>query len=238
MIEIIKQKLAEGKSVRQIATELKTYPLRIRREILKHGLTPPDPSEAMKRAYKTGSKIKRTDKLSKETKLKIANTAKENWTEDRKEEASKIQKEIFSKRSAESVDNMHKSARIALLKTTKTGSKLEKALMHHLSFLGQINWHENIIIGDEILETDLMIPGKKIAIEIDGITHYEPIYGEERLDRIQRNDRLKNEIYFRGGYRVIRIKNVGKNGIAKINSIITQIKDFLESDLKFIHIIP
>lgn len=238
MIEQIKQKLAEGKSVRQIAHELNTYPLRVRREILKHGIKPPNPSEAMKRAYQTGSKTKRTDKLSKETKLKIANAAKETWTENRREEASKIQKKVFSKRSPESIDNMNKSARIALLKTTKTGSRLEKALMQHLAFLGQINWHENIIIGDEVLETDLMIPEHKIAIEIDGITHYEPVYGEERLERIQRNDRLKNEIYFQGGYRVIRVKNIGKTGTAMINSIVAQIKDFLQTNLKFIHIVP
>jgi len=42
-------------------------------------------------------------------------------------------------------------------------------------------------------ELDIYIPDKKIAIEINGITHYQPIYGEEKLLLIKERDRIKKE---------------------------------------------
>ena len=41
------------------------------------------------------------------------------------------------------------------------------------------------IIG---LELDFYLPQLKLAIEINGIFHYQPIYGEEKLIRMQKND--------------------------------------------------
>ena len=41
------------------------------------------------------------------------------------------------------------------------------------------------IIGSEL---DIYIPSLKTAIEIQGIFHYEPIFGQEKLDQIQKND--------------------------------------------------
>lgn len=43
-------------------------------------------------------------------------------------------------------------------------------------------------IGSEL---DVYIPELKIAIEINGIVHYEPIYGEEKLIKIQNKDKQK-----------------------------------------------
>jgi hypothetical protein len=37
-------------------------------------------------------------------------------------------------------------------------------------------------------ELDLYFPELKWAIELNGIFHYEPIYGIEKLNQIQRND--------------------------------------------------
>lgn len=43
------------------------------------------------------------------------------------------------------------------------------------------------------LELDIYIPERSLAIEVNGITHYEPIYGQEKLDRTRRNDKAKRE---------------------------------------------
>lgn len=48
-------------------------------------------------------------------------------------------------------------------------------------------------------ELDFYFPDIKLAIELNGIFHYEPIYGRDRLTRIQDNDRQKSiECYKRG----------------------------------------
>ena len=40
-------------------------------------------------------------------------------------------------------------------------------------------------------ELDIYIPSLKLAFELNGIVHYEPIYGREKLQKIQNNDNRK-----------------------------------------------
>lgn len=40
-------------------------------------------------------------------------------------------------------------------------------------------------------ELDIYIPSLKLAFELNGIFHYEPIYGKEKLDQIKNNDTRK-----------------------------------------------
>lgn len=40
-------------------------------------------------------------------------------------------------------------------------------------------------------ELDIYIPSLKLAFELNGIFHYEPIYGQNKLDQIQNNDQRK-----------------------------------------------
>jgi len=42
-----------------------------------------------------------------------------------------------------------------------------------------------------ISELDIYIPSLKLAFELNGIFHYEPIYGPEKLAQIQNNDERK-----------------------------------------------
>lgn len=39
----------------------------------------------------------------------------------------------------------------------------------------------------------IYIPSLKLAFELNGIFHYEPIYGEDKLNQIQNNDIEKNK---------------------------------------------
>lgn len=43
-------------------------------------------------------------------------------------------------------------------------------------------------------EADIAIPSLKLAIEWNGAVHFKPIYGEEKLQRIQTIDKLKLEL--------------------------------------------
>ncbi|MBX9836726.1 MAG: hypothetical protein K2X69_00290 [Silvanigrellaceae bacterium] len=47
----------------------------------------------------------------------------------------------------------------------------------------------------------------QIAIELDGPTHYEPIFGEEQLLKVKDADNRKNGILLTNGMSVIRIKH-------------------------------
>lgn len=74
-------------------------------------------------------------------------------------------------------------------KTTGTRrSKLEIFIEQELSKLYpnlEILYSSKEIIQSEL---DIYIPSLKLAFEIQGIFHYEPIYGQEKLNQIQKND--------------------------------------------------
>lgn len=70
-------------------------------------------------------------------------------------------------------------------------SKLEKWLQIQLPLkYPNLEFHFNKI--DTInAELDIYIPSLSLAFELNGIFHYEPIYGQEKLDKTQNNDQRK-----------------------------------------------
>jgi hypothetical protein len=55
----------------------------------------------------------------------------------------------------------------------------------------QIDFNKKDTIGSEL---DIFIPSLNIAFELNGIFHYEPIYGVNKLNQIQENDKSKTKI--------------------------------------------
>ena len=70
-------------------------------------------------------------------------------------------------------------------------SKLEKWLEEQLTNIYpelKILYSDKTTINSEL---DIYIPSLKIAFELNGIFHYEPIFGEDKLNQIQNNDNRK-----------------------------------------------
>lgn len=70
-------------------------------------------------------------------------------------------------------------------------SKLEIYLEEKLTILYpnlEILYNDKEAIHSEL---DIYIPSLKLAFELNGIFHYEPIHGDKKLDQIQNNDERK-----------------------------------------------
>lgn len=70
-------------------------------------------------------------------------------------------------------------------------SKLEAWLESQLTSLFpelEIHFNQKDAVGSEL---DIYIPSLKLAFELNGIFHYEPIYGSDKLAQIQGNDNRK-----------------------------------------------
>ena len=78
-------------------------------------------------------------------------------------------------------------------------SKLEVWLEQQLTTLyPEVEFHFNR--KDAInAELDIYIPSMKLAFELNGIFHYEPIYGPEKLSQIQNNDQRKHAACYESG---------------------------------------
>ena len=87
---------------------------------------------------------------------------------------------------------------------------LENKLTHDFPEL-EIVYNTKNIIG---LELDIYIPNLKIAIELNGILHYEPIYGHDKFEKIKERDKQKMIICYNSGIELIVI-NLGKKGLSK-----------------------
>jgi hypothetical protein len=75
-------------------------------------------------------------------------------------------------------------------------SKLEIWLEEQLTILYpdlEIHYNRKDAIGSEL---DIYIPSLNLAIELNGIFHYEPIYGKDKLNQIQQNDKSKSMLCF------------------------------------------
>jgi len=68
-------------------------------------------------------------------------------------------------------------------------------------------------------EFDFMFPTLSLAIEINGIFHREPIYGEEKLKRTQKRDREKKKICKKHGIKLIILEDKKNFSIKNANKL-------------------
>jgi hypothetical protein len=61
------------------------------------------------------------------------------------------------------------------------------------------------------LEVDVAIPSLKLAIEWNGIVHFKPIYGEDKLLKVQNKDTEKLKIAANKNINLIVISDIVSN---------------------------
>lgn len=109
-----------------------------------------------------------------------------------------------SKSCAATYNNTHKT-------TGTRRSKLEKWLEEQLNILYPkltIKYNSKEEINSEL---DIYIPSLNLAFELNGIFHYEPIYGVEKLASIQNNDNRKFQACLEQQIELVIIDNSSMN---------------------------
>ena len=81
------------------------------------------------------------------------------------------------------------------------------------------------------LELDFYFPQLKLAIELNGPTHYLPIYGKEKFERQKRNDRIKRECCRDLGIHLIEISLMSGVHYDRCNPEHDRFRRVLETEL-------
>lgn len=78
----------------------------------------------------------------------------------------------------------HNTHKLYGIRRSKLEVWLEQKLIEQYPLL-KFHFNRKDAIGSEL---DIYIPSLKLAFELNGIFHYEPIFGESKLGQIQEND--------------------------------------------------
>lgn len=203
-----------GQSTYEIAKNHNTYPNKIRRILIKNGIEIKSRSDAQKNALKTGTSTIPTQgkKRTKDEKINISKGLKrmwENMDEETYQKYIKRAKDKWDLMSREEKEKMSSLAIQAIRNAGKEGSKLEKFLFAELTKNGfVVEFHKKNLIANKNLEIDMYIPAFKTIIEIDGPSHFFPIWGEEKLQKQIKADSDKTGLILSRGFVIIRIKNL------------------------------
>ena len=202
----------QNKSFIDIANMLDTYPNKVRRDAIKNGIHIRSKSEAQKNALSTGKHTHPTKgkKRDTETKYKIGRGVLKSWSDLSEEELNKrkeIAKTNWNNLSEDERQQMHNKAINAIRQASKTGSKLEKFLLELLIADNyRVVFHQEQTLVNTKLQIDMVIPELNLAIEVDGPSHFLPVWGNDTLQKNKKYDEKKDGLIVGKGYNLIRIQ--------------------------------
>jgi very-short-patch-repair endonuclease/predicted DNA-binding protein YlxM (UPF0122 family) len=208
-------------SLQNIADTLKTNKQRVRRAMKKLGITLKTKSEAQKAAINAGRSQHPTEgkTLSQDVKMKIAKGVAENWKgldEEALQQRAEKSKQYWLNMSQGQRDELLDKARAGARKAAKEGSRLEKFVRDTLTKAGyKVEYHVKNVIPNEKLELDIFLPELSVAIEIDGPSHFLPIWGEKVFQQNCRADLEKNGLLLNYGLVIVRVKQLS-NSVSKL----------------------
>jgi very-short-patch-repair endonuclease len=214
------------RSFKDIADGAGTYANKIRRDAIKYNIKIRDKSEAQKNALNSGKTDHPTKgkQRSSETKKKIGLSVLQSWEQiddDELEKRKNKARDNWNKLSDDQKQNILKEANNAVRQSSKTGSKLELYLLDGLLKNGHsVEFHKEQSLLNTKLQIDLFLPKHNIAIEVDGPSHFEPVWGDDALSRNKKYDDKKSGLILGKGLFLIRIKQSKDFSNARANIIL------------------
>tara|TARA_R100000306_G_scaffold62302_1_gene68341 strand:- start:606 stop:1370 length:765 start_codon:yes stop_codon:yes gene_type:complete len=210
--QIIQLYQEENLSTHHLADKFSTYPNKIRRILKKHGVQLRNKGEAQKIALEQGRTAHPTKgkAMKDSTKLKISESQGELWdnmTEEQRQERIDNGRESWNKKTAAEREDLIKKAHEAVQEASRIGSKMENSLLKELTKKGfRIDFHKEHWLQNHRLQIDLFIPNLRVAVEIDGPSHFKPVWGMEQLIKNQKADRQKTGLILAQGLVLVRVK--------------------------------
>lgn len=206
-----------------MAELLNTYANKIRRDAIKYKISIRNKSDAQSNALKTGVHKHPTKGTirSNDTKNKIGASVMKAW--NNLDDAELNIRKQKAKEQWDTLSEDEKKYRLTLAnkavrESSKLGSKLEHYLLDRLLSDGhKVDFHKEQILSNTKLQIDLYLPTMNIAIEIDGPSHFSPIWGKDVLDKNKKYDRTKSGLIIGKGLKLIRIKQTHDFSKARAN---------------------
>lgn len=233
-----------NKSFADIADAWSTYPNKVRRDAKRFKISIRNKSEAQKNALHTGKHKHPTkgQERSSDTKNKIGLGVLNAWEtlDDQELDSRKAKaKANWDKLDQNQKQNMQQAAMVAIRESSKVGSKLEKFLLQKLLSAGfHVDFHKEQSLVTTKLQIDLFLPSMGTAIEVDGPSHFEPVWGEQSLKRNIQYDKKKEGLITGKGWHLIRIKQTkdfsNARGIIIFDELLVAIKSCKESKIPLI----
>lgn len=209
--KVLKMYNEENQSTYAIAQHFDTYPNKINRILKKAGAVLKTKSTAQKAALESGRKEHPTagKQRTPEERLAISQSMTSFWqgmSDTMRQRRSEISRKLWMDKTPEQRQQMAKAATEALKRSSVEGSRVENYFVNGVSFGGfRIEQHKKNLLVNEKLEIDLYVPECKTIIEIDGPSHFLPIWGEDKLKKQQKADEDKNGLVLRYGFVMLRI---------------------------------
>ncbi len=226
--------LTKNKSWGEIAKVLETYPNKVRRDATKLGIVSRDKSQAQKTAIQQGRHEHPTagKKQSDKTRMKISESQGKVWdsmTEEERQHRSKIGNESWNKKTEEEKAEFFRKSTKAIQEASRNGSKMERHIYEHLTKSGyRVDRHKEYMLKNDKFHIDLYIPACRLAIEVDGPMHFEPVFGEDRLKKRQAADSQKNGLILSSGMALLRVKLLKRESQRYFRQISEQIEEVIK----------
>lgn len=221
-------------STYELAEKFDTYPNKIRRVLRKNGVALRSKSAAQKNALKKGraSHPTKGKVQSKATRRKISDSQGRVWdnmSEEERQKRSDNGKDAWNKKSNEEQSQLIRKAQDAIRESSKKGSKLERFLLKELTEAGlKVEFHKDHWLRNQNLQVDLFLPDLRAAIEVDGPSHFKPVWGVENLIKNQKADRQKTGLVLASGLVMIRIKQDKKLSQRYQRKVINRLLELLK----------